>query len=639
MSNPTSGAAAQDQYEPLAVDPAYEEITARVDPDASLGWVRRLLPLVVAQRKALILVLATMVIGIATQVTVPAVARQAIDLATADDRSGLTNAVVFMAILGVGRMFAAGTYRYLLFRTAYRLDTTLRMQIYRHLTTLSFSYYDRTQSGDIISRANSDIRSIQMMLAFTPLFLTSVIVFGIALFVMLSIHVLLTLVALATLPGVWLLGQAMRNQVFPLTWVTQSRTANIAMIVDENVNGTRVVKSFAAEQRQVETMAKAATELRWSSTETIRQRARFNPLIEALPRLSTALVLLYGGWLAIQGDVTIGTLFAFNAYVLMLQVPFRMVGFILLQGQRARASAERIFQILDEEPEVEPGALDLGQVEGAVEFDAVSFAYKTDDPNRAGRKPKGEDNEQDAAEGPREIVTSLSLQIAPGETVALVGRTGCGKSTVARLLGRFYDVDEGTIRIDGTDVRDASLTSLRHNIGMVLDDPFLFSTSLHDNIAYGRPDASRADVIAAAKAAQAHDFIEATEHGYDTVVGERGYTLSGGQRQRISIARALLYDPAILILDDATSAIDVHVESLIHDALTETIRNRTTIVIAHRLSTISLADRVLLMDGGTIVAEGTHEHLMTSEQLYREILASGDDGDDSESALPAGATV
>lgn len=618
-------------YEPVAVEPQYDEIRARIHPNTDLGWIRRLIPLVTAQRGALALVLIAMLTGILAQVSVPAIARQAIDLATEGDRDGLNTIVMWMIGAGVVRMLAAGTYRYLLFRTAYRLDTTMRMQVYRHLTTLSFSFYDRTQSGDIISRANSDIRSIQLMLAFAPLFMTSVVVFGIALFVMLSIHVALTGVAMLTLPGVWVLGQQMRNRVFPLTWVTQSRQANIAMIVDENVNGTRVVKSFAGEQRQVKAMAKAATELRWSSTETIRQRGRYNPWIEALPRLSTALVLLYGGWLAIEGDISIGTLFAFNAYVLMLQVPFRMAGFILLQGQRARASAQRIFQIIDEESEILAGDIELSDVRGEVRFTDVSFAYSTDDPSathaRVDETRVDEARVDEAKVGEaREIVRNLSFAIAPGETVALVGRTGCGKSTVARLLGRFYDADSGEIRIDGIDIREATLTSLRHNIGMVLDDPFLFSASMHDNIAYGRPQASRSDVVAAAVAAQADGFISEMDDGYDTVIGERGYTLSGGQRQRVSIARALLYDPAILILDDATSAIDVHVESLIHDALTETIAARTTIVIAHRLSTISLADRVLLMDDGQIVASGTHDDLMANEPRYRTILASTHEG-------------
>jgi ATP-binding cassette, subfamily B, bacterial len=399
-----------------------------------------------------------------------------------------------------------------------------------------------------------------------------------------------------------------------LSWVVQARMAEMATVVDENIQGVRVVQSFAQERAQITLLARAAQRLRWASVETAINRARWSPIIEALPRAGSALVLLYGGKLAIDGQVTVGTLVAFNAYVIVLQTPFRMLGFLLIQAQRAGASANRVYEVLDEVPEIvdSPTAYDLMAPEGRVEFRDVVFRY-------APRLPT--------------VLDGASFVIEPGERVAIVGRTGSGKSTIARVLPRFYDVESGSARIDGIDVRDLTLVSVRHHVSLVLDEPFLFSVSLRDNIAFGRPSASIDDVMSAARAAQAHEFIMDLPEGYETVVGERGYTLSGGQRQRIAIARTLLVNPKILVLDDATSAIDVTTEDAIHDALQTLMQNRTTIIIAHRLSTISLADRVLLLDDGRIVASGTHAQLMANEPRYADVLARADDDavEDTES--------
>jgi ATP-binding cassette subfamily B protein len=330
--------------------------------------------------------------------------------------------------------------------------------------------------------------------------------------------------------------------------------------------------------------------------------------------------------MAIHGGTSVGTIVAFNSYVLMLQPPFRQLGMMLMMGQRAAASARRIYEVIDTKPDItdDPEAIALADADGGIEFSDVTFSYEL-------AEETGELIPEITRKGPK-ILDGFSLRMEPGETVALVGPTGCGKSTVARLLERFYDVDAGAITIDGHDVRQVTQRSLRDQVGMAADDPFLFSVSIHDNIAYGRPDASHEEVEEAAKAAQAHEFISNLPDGYDSVIGERGYTLSGGQRQRISIARALLVNPPVLLLDDATSAIDVRVEQEIYEELRQQIRNRTTLLIAHRMSTISLADRVVLLDEGRIVADGTHAELSATVPRYLEILAQAAENEEAEVA-------
>ena len=494
---------------------------------------------------------------------------------------------------------------------------------------MSFPFYDRVQSGQLISRANSDIRSVQMYLTFAPMILVQCSIALVAFGFMLSISVPLAFVAMASMPFIYIVGVKMRKSLFPVSWLIQSRLAEVATVVDENVNGVRVVRSFAAEQQQLRQLAKAADRVQWGYIKDADLRARFAPLVQNLSQVGLVLVLLVGGWLVIHEHLPVASIVSFNLYLVMMQAPFMMLGMLIMMGQRASASAERIYEIIDEQPTIvdRPGAVDLVDCQGDVEFDDVSFAYADDS---LLSKPGDEDD------GPREILRDLNLHLHPGETVALVGRTGSGKSTVARVLARFYDATGGTVRVDGHDVRDLTLTSLRANIGVVLDEPFLFSVSIRDNIAYGRPDASMEEVVAAAEAAGAAGFINRLSDGYDTVVGERGYTLSGGQRQRIAIARALLVNPPILILDDATSAIDVKVEQRIHSALRVLMEGRTTLIIAHRLSTISLADRVVLLDDGRIVADGTHAELLASTPLYSEVLAQAASEEQQAEAAAAG---
>jgi ATP-binding cassette, subfamily B, bacterial len=594
-------------FEPVNESPRYPKASGVISPDRTKGWIRRMVPVVLAHRWLFGLSLFGSFLALAAQVAIPRVLGRGIDvvgtkLDPAVPDKALLPIVVTLLVLGAGRALLTFLYRYGLYRVAYAIEFDLRSIMFEHLSRMSFGFYDKQQTGQLISRANSDIRSVQMLLAFAPFMAMTLVTFFAGFAIMVTIHVGLTLVAIAVLPGVYVLGVKMRNIMFPISWIVQGRQAEVATIVEENVAGVRVVKSFAAEEQEIRKLARAARRLQWAAVTTIDNRAKYGPAMENLPRLGMALVLLYGGYLAIDGAVTVGDIVVFNQYVIMLQAPFRMLGMFMMMGQRAAASAQRIFEILDTQPEVadRPGAYDLVECDGAVAFDHVRFGY---------------------GDG-TDVLTDVSFSIAPGETVAIVGRTGTGKSTVTRLLDRFYDVRDGAVRVDGNDIRDLTLVSLRHHIGMVTEEPFLFSATVRDNIAYARPDAPIDEIVAAAKAAGAHEFVQLLEDGYDTLVGERGYTLSGGQRQRIAIARALLADPKILVLDDATSAIDVKVEAHIHDALKTLMTGRTTIVIAHRLSTIHLADRVLLLEGGRIVADGSHAELMATEPRYVEVLAT-----------------
>jgi ATP-binding cassette subfamily B protein len=513
----------------------------------------------------------------------------------------VTGYAVELVVLGLLAGTTGLISRYFMYRTAYDIEFDLRNMIYEHLTTLSFGFYDRVQSGQLISRANSDIRSVQMYTTFAPLILVQCSVGVIAFGCMLYYNWLLALVALALMPLLYRVGVRMRRMMFPISWVIQARLAGVATVVDENVNGVRVVKSFAQEQAELRKLGDAAKKVEWSYIKDADIRGQFTPWVQNLPQVGLALVLGIGGWLVINGSLDVGRLLAFNLFFGLLQAPFMMLGQLVMMGQRAKASAERIYEVLDEPTDIveRPDAEDLTVSEGRVTFRHVDFSYRDGSP----------------------IFDDLSFEINPGESVALVGETGSGKSTVARLLTRFYDVNGGSVEIDGHDVRDATLGSLRAAVGVVQDEPFLFSVSIRDNIAYGMPDAAFEQVEAAARAANAHEFVMRLPEGYDTVVGERGYTLSGGQRQRIAIARTLLLNPPVLVLDDATSSIDVHIEQEIHAALDALLEHRTTLVIAHRLSTIALASRVILIDGGRVVATGSHAELMASTPLYSEVLA------------------
>ncbi len=604
--------------EPPADDKRYPAPKAFIHPDKKRSWVGRMLPIVLAHKRSLATAWTATFFSALLALAVPWFVRKAINDLFFHREHAFSMVIGVIVIAAFVRFVFGFIYRNWMLKSAYSIEYDLRNTLYQHFMRLSFSFYDRVQSGQLISRANSDIRSVEMFLAFAPTVAIQLVMFVIALVLMVRINVPLTMITLLPLPAVWYFGTKMRRQMFPASWIVQARLADVATIVDENITGTRIVKSFAAELQQIRELATKARRVQWAAIKQVDIRAVYAPLLQNLPDIGKVGVLFYAGYLIVHHRLDPGAIVLFLAYLIWLTAPFRVLGFLMVLHERARASAERIYEILDTVPDIQdrPGAYDLERERGLVEFEQVGFGYDAD----------------------RTILDGFSMRIEPGETVALVGRNGSGKSTASRLLMRFYDVKAGAVKIDGHDVRDVTLHSLRSVVGLVADDAFLFSDTIHNNIAYARPDASREDVVAAATAAEAHDFVTTLPDGYDTVIGERGYDLSGGQRQRVSLARLLLKDPEILILDEATSSIDVKTEQEIHGALVRVMEGRTTLIIAHRLSTINLADRIVLLQNGRIVATGTHEELLRTEPLYAatlhqieeeeaEAAAKGDDRD------------
>jgi ATP-binding cassette subfamily B protein len=589
---------------PLTESSPYRPPKNMPSPNKDASWIVRTWPLVKAHKWLWGASLAGSFVALLIQVQIPREIGAAISSVST---AGLARYGVIIGILILIREVANYVGRRCLLTTAYTFEYDLRNILYRHYMGLSFPFYDKAHTGELISRANSDVRAVQQYLVSAPTVLVQCSVIIVAFAEMFTLSVPLTLVTLVSLPLTFIFGIMMRRRIQPVSWVIQARLAEVAMHVEENVSGVRIVKSFAAEQSEVTKLARAAGRLRWGYIEDGRVRGNWAPLVENLPRVGLAVILLYGGILALDGSLgpvqaAVGLLFSFQAYMLLFQPPFRQLGMVIMNGQRASAAAGRILEVLDTSPQIvsAPGATDLTDCRGHVVFEDVSFGYTEGVP----------------------VLSHFSLDIAPGETVALVGRTGSGKSTAARLVNRSYDATSGRVLIDGRDVvRDLTLESVRANVGIVTDEPFLFSVSIRDNIAYGRPDAAHEDVVAAAVAAGADEFITELPEGYETVVGERGYTLSGGQRQRLALARTLLLNPPVLVLDDATSAIDVQVEQRIYTALGSLLSGRSTLVIAHRLATIALADRVALIVDGTVTATGRHEELLATNRHYAEVLA------------------
>jgi ATP-binding cassette, subfamily B, bacterial len=566
------------------------------------GWplLRRVLR---EQRKGLI---AGMVVGLlwsAGKVTVPRLTRLAVDKGVIG-KDSLWFWSGLIAIVAVIAGVFSGWRRWIAFRESRLTETRLREQLFAHIMKLHVGYHDHTQTGQLMSRASSDLQQIQGFVVMIPITASNLAMVIAVVIVLFTSQPLLALIALAPLPIVNLLAQRFSRSIHPAVLAVQAEQAQLATVVEESVSGVRVIKGFGAEAVQAAKLRVEADDIRKVSLQSARIRSTFLPALDLLPNIGMIAVLGIGGHRVLDGAMTRGQMLEFMQYIALLIFPLRNLGMTVAFGQRAAAALVRVNEVLSTVPDVadpvQPRSLPHEGALGNVRFRHVTFGYDPSAP----------------------VLRGFDLTIAPGESVALVGATGSGKSTVARLLTRFYDVQDGMVQIDGVDVRDLSLTDLRHAVGIVFEDTFLFNDSVFGNIAFARPEADHADVERAARLAGAHDFVMRLPDGYATVIGERGFSLSGGQRQRIAIARAILADPRVLVLDDATSAVDPSKEHEIRDAMATVMNGRTTIVIAHRPGTIALADTVVLIDGGRVVATGTHDELLATDERYRQVLAA-----------------
>ena len=517
---------------------------------------------------------------------------------------GLTLIVALVLAIGIAKSALMLGRRLIAGRQALGVEFDLRNALYAKLVRLSFGFFDRHQTGQLMSRATVDLQAVRFFLGYGLIFffqhIVTVVVVTTVLFV---VDWQLALVALWIMPVLIALAYRYSHVSHPVLREVQQKMADVATVSEENIVGVHVVKSFAQEERERARFAESSEAVFRQTVRANKQRSVYVPMMAFLPLLAQAAVLLVGGRMVVNGTLSLGAFIQFNVLVLMLVLPLRMLGMWIGQAQRATASGERIFQVIDEPEEIvdAEGAQELPAGLGLVRYEGVTFGY---DPSRP-------------------VLRDIELELEPGRTVALIGHTGSGKTSLASLVPRFYDVTEGRVTVDGVDVREVRLDSLRRAIGVIGQDPFLFSATVRENIAFGRPDATEDEIVAAARAAQAHEFVDRLPQGYDTLVGERGITLSGGQRQRHAIARALAIDPRILILDDATASVDATTEARIRLGLREAMKGRTTIIIAHRLSTIALADEIIVLDSGRVVARGTHDELIDESPVYREMYEHG----------------
>jgi ATP-binding cassette subfamily B protein len=569
------------------------------------GWIRRLAPWLRPHRRNVILSFGAALAGSGITAAVPAIQREVIDNVILSHRSPLAPWLILLLGLAAISFGAAYIRRYRGGRVSLDVQYDLRNAIYDQLQRLDFARHDQMQTGQLVSRANSDVGLLQGLLAFLPIMAGNVLLLVSSLIIMFVLSPLLGVVSLLVVPGLVFTAYRMREVTFPANWEAQQREGEVAVVVEEAITGVRVVKGFGQEARELDHLVQRAQILYGSRLRAVRYQARYQPILQAIPVFGQVVVLALGGYLALHHRISLGTFLAFSTYLLQLAAPARMLAGVLLVAQQARAGAERVLDLLATNPLVteRPDATVLPPTYGELLFDDVGFGYAPGEP----------------------VLEHFDLAVAAGETVALVGASGSGKSTVALLLPRFYDVGSGAVRVDGIDIRQVTLASLRDRIGVVFEESFLFSDTVRSNIAYGRPDATEAEIVAAARAAEAEEFIVALPDGYDTVVGERGMSLSGGQRQRIALARALITDPRVLILDDATSAVDSRVEEEIHATLRRVMAGRTTLLVAHRRSTLRLADRIAVVDGGRVVDLGTHEELVGRSEIYRLLLAGPGD--------------
>jgi len=582
-------------------------------PAGSPSWLRRLIGYCLRHRFDLFGSFGSALVGSLVLAGVPLIVKHVVDIVSQPVQPGLSRAsvapwvwlLVLAAVLQYGLTFAR---RFCAGRLSLDVQYDLRADVFSSLQRLDGAAQDGLQTGQVVSRSISDVGLVQGLLSFLPILTGNALLFLISLVVMVVLSPLLTLVALAILPALILIARRSSQDLFPANWSAQMQAGELVGQVEAAVTGVRVVKGFGQEHREVTELATRARTLFAERMRVVRLQAKYSSSLTAVPALGQVGVLLVGGWLALHGRITLGTFLAFSTYVGQLIGPVRGVTALLTIGQQARAGVERVLEVIDSSPEVldpdDPQQLPDGPL--GLAFDGVEFGYTRSDP----------------------VLRGLDLSVRPGETMAVVGGAGSGKSTLAMLVPRFYDAHAGSVSVGGVDVRRLRLADLRSAIGMVFEDSFLFSDTIAANIGYGRPDADHDRIVAAAEAAEAAGFIAELPQGYDTVVGERGLTLSGGQRQRIALARALLADPRIMLLDDATSAVDPRVEAEILATLRQLIAGRTTVLIAHRRSTLALADRIAVLDAGRVADIGTFDELMQRCPLFRLLLAGP--GEDAE---------
>jgi ATP-binding cassette subfamily B protein len=569
----------------------------------SAGW-KLLTKTILRHRRAVFLGVGAGMLWSAIRVIVPSLTGSAIDK---DIQNGwhpknLLLYAVAIVVLGALSSTCSGFRRYLAFKVSYAVETDLRQAMFGRLQELDFAYHDEAQTGQLMARSATDLQQINAFATMIPITIANFVTVALVSVVLLIIDWQLALVALFCLPFVNTAAKRFSTRLHPVAMSLQQELSTVSTIVEETVTGIRAVKGFGAEQGQHRQLARQADNVFDRIVHLAKIRARFQPMLDVIPSLSMVGVLAYGGLLVVDHRIQVGQLVEFNLYITMLINPLRSIGQIIAQAQRAVASSERVSQILDAAPVVtdRPGAQALAAGPGEVRFEGVRFSYAPD-----------------AAL----VLDGFELTVAAGESVAIVGSTGSGKTTLARLIPRFYDVDSGRVTLDGVDVRDLLLRDLRKAVAVVFEDTFLFTDTVTANIAFADPGASFERVLQAATLAGADAFIAELPRGYDTLLGERGFSMSGGQRQRIALARAILADPRVLILDDATSSVDASKEHEIRSALTQVMENRTTIVIAHRPATIALAQRVVLLDEGRVVAAGTHDELSATNARYQEVLA------------------
>ena len=570
------------------------------------GWLRRLAGYCWRYPRTVLISLGGALVASVATASIPLVQRQIIDNVIVTHKQSIWPLAGLLVIAAAVNFGAIYQRRYRGGRLSLDVQHDLRTELFDSLSRLDGERQDEIHTGQLVGRSISDLNMVQSILSMVPITLGNLALFILSIGIMVVLSPVLTIVTVTVAPALWMIALASRRKLFPASWHAQQQSGDVAGVVDEAIGGVRVVKGFGQEQQEQERLEEASSHLFASRLRMIRLTARYNPALTAIPSLGMVGVLALGGWLAIHGSITLGTFLAFSAYLALMSGPVRTLTMMVTIGQEARASVIRVFDIIDSRPAItdKPQAIELPPDAAGLSFDDVRFGYVPSQP----------------------VLRGLSLRVEPGETVAVVGASGSGKSTLTLLLPRFYDPQAGSVRIGGYDVADVTRDSLRAAIGLVMEDSFLFSDTVRANIAYGRPDATDEQVFAAAQAAQAHEFIVRLPKGYDTVVGEQGLTLSGGQRQRVALARALTTDPRVLLLDDATSAIDPRLEAEIHTALREIMRGRTTLIIAHRRSTLNLADRIVVLDQGRVADSGTHEELTERCPLYRELITGpGDD--------------